>query len=662
MSQDPTIPGINWRANDTSTPTRPFRPPAHLTQRPTVLASPGNPLAPVKHRKQHRNGYEQTPKTPSFQPFALNNPGAPNQRAFERSTSTHLAAISALNPAQWNQLAHDSSAIPKSAELRSFQIQITNLVLMRRGDATVISATGSGKSLSWTLPLLARQEGISLVITPFTSLGRDGEQSNSCDGLTSLFIYSEQNTPQDFEKAASGEMLVIYVCPEMLESPSFARLLHSKSWCGRLSGIYIDEAHLVYQSHVWRPSYSRLYHLRNIVGHDIPLICLSATCPALYRAALVTYTGLSPDYTLINLGNFLPELSTIILPFQHDVNTFLDLAFIIPLGSRESDLAKMKTLVYSNDLDMLTEMFWWGFSRVSSMQIPTRAINIIHLGLSAQHQDLCLQDFRDGPTSILFGSSKISAGINFSGVRHIIQHKVRGLSVADIDQRRGRGARRKGESSVMLILVEPSMQKGSDVSIEHPGDQDPGIVELVQCNLCAELIIQRQLDNPPFLRHDSFACCNRCDPSLHPGREYRWVEVNPAPSATGVKSTTAQCEVIFDKLVLWRLEHWWMNWRDGWPSYGPKSLVSDSDLENLAAHAAKIFSVEDMRHYTHILHWTKLSTPLFDRLQEICQELSLLSTKATEEMQVDEPQPKRRKTAQNKKPEVLQEGEMIIDF
>ncbi|KAJ7064234.1 P-loop containing nucleoside triphosphate hydrolase protein [Mycena amicta] len=501
MSQNPPVSAVNWpparvHANDTSPPTRtPLRTTAHLVGHQTVLESPGNPLAPLKHRKQHRNGYEQTPKTPSFRPFALNNPGAPNQRAFELSKTTCLTAIPALDPSQWNQLALDSRAIPLGAALRSFQIQIANLVLMRRGDALVISATGSGKSLSWTLPLLARKEGISLVITPFMSLGRDGEQSNSCDGLTSLFIYSEQNTPQDFEKAASGELLVIYVCPKMLESPSFSRLLHSKSWRGRLSGIYVDEAHLVHQSHIWRPSYSCLYQLRNIVGHDVPVICLSTTCPAQYRDALVTYAGLSPDYTLINLGNFCPELSTIIFPFQHDINTFLDLAFILPLGSRESDLAKMKTLVYSDDLDLLTDMFWWAFSRVGSMQIPTHTIDIIHAGLSARHQELCLQDFRDGPTSILFSSSKISAGMNFGGVGRVVQYKVRGLSVPDLDQR--------WESAVMVVLVEPSMQLGADILMQNPGDQDPGMVELIQSNLCAEVIIQRRLDNPPHFRHDS---------------------------------------------------------------------------------------------------------------------------------------------------------------
>ncbi|KAJ7256039.1 P-loop containing nucleoside triphosphate hydrolase protein, partial [Mycena rebaudengoi] len=335
---------------------------------------------------------------------------------------------------QWNEIALKSQAIPIGATLHSFQVQIANLVLMHHADAVVISSTGSGKSLTWTLPLLARKEGISLVITPFTSLGLDGELSNNCDGLSSLFIYHEQNTQEDFELAAQGDMLVVYVCPEMLESPSFARLVHSKTWCGRFSAIYIDEAHLIHQTHHWRPSYSRLYQFRIIIGSEIPLICLSATCPKLYWDSLIIHAGLKPDYTLVNLGNFRPELSIIILPMKHSVESFLDIAFILPLGCHASNL--VKTIIYCDDLELLTKMFWWAFQRASSMDLPTHVIDIIHSGLSARHQEICLEDFRNGKTSILLGSSKISAGMNFSGVRRVIQYKCRDLTISDLDQRR----------------------------------------------------------------------------------------------------------------------------------------------------------------------------------------------------------------------------------
>ncbi|KAJ7624217.1 ATP-dependent DNA helicase [Mycena polygramma] len=615
----------------------------------------GHRSARVTHRKQYRNGYEQTPKTPSYQPYALNNPGAPRQRAFDISVPTPLLPIPTLDPSQWNALAAGSHAIPAGVALHSFQIQIANLVLMRHTDALVISCTGSGKSLSWILPLLARGEGISLVVTPYTSLGLDGELSNHCDGISSIFIYSEKNTQQDFEKAATGDMLVIYVCPEMLESPSFARLAHSHSWRGRLSAIYIDEAHLIHLTHTWRPSYSRLYVFRNLVGHDTPVVALSATCPDLYRAALVMFGGMRPTYTLINLGNFRSELSTIIIPMLHDICSFLDIAFVVPLGARLSDL--IRTIIYCDDLELLTEMFHWLFSRAASMGIPTHAIDIIHSGLSPRHQELCMEDFRSGRTVILLGSSKISAGINFPGVQRVIQYKCQALQVTDFDQRRGRGARREGESAVGIIVVEPSMQRGGKYSVASPGDQDPGMVELVQSDECAEIIIQRRLDNPPHFRHPDCDCCNRCDPSLNPARVFRWVPVDPAPSdsvSTGVKSTDLQRASIYTKLV--------SNWKVDYPSYGPKTLIPDSDLEDLAAHTSKIFCVEDMRRYTHIVHWADLSTPLFDILQQICGELNLLPIAVEDTVIIDEPPPKRRRTKAKEKPEVLEIGEMVIEF
>ncbi|KAJ7891139.1 P-loop containing nucleoside triphosphate hydrolase protein [Mycena leptocephala] len=480
----------------------------------TRTDSPSNHLAPVHSQKQYRSGYEVKPKAPSFKPYALNNP-AP------------LQSVLTLDPDEWRKIAVENKLLPPDANLHSFQIQVCNYVLMNKGDCVLISPTGSGKSLTWTLPLAARDEGISLVITPFTSLGQEGELRSQTGQISSVFIYSEQNSQDAYEKAAQGEMMVVYVCPETLESPSFARLLHSDSWQKRLSAIYVDEAHLVHQTRAWRPSYARIYQLRNIIRHQA------------FRTSLITYAGLNPDYTLINLGNFRPELSIMIVPMEHDMQSFLDIAFILPLGCKEADL--VKTIVFCDDLDRLTEMFWWAFSRAAYMQLPTHVVDIIHSGLSSRHQEMALQDFRNGKTQILLGSSKI--------IRRVIQFGCRDLTIPDADQRRGRGARQEGEQSVAIFFVEPSMLTG-DITIDHPGDQDPGMIELILSEECAEKIIQKHLGNTnDCTRHASFPCCNRCDPNYRPSREYKWVEFSPAPA-------TNSRETIYKKLIQWRLEHW----------------------------------------------------------------------------------------------------------
>ncbi|KAJ7881545.1 P-loop containing nucleoside triphosphate hydrolase protein [Mycena olivaceomarginata] len=584
-----------------SAPSTPLRTP---NEGPSVQNSPGNPLAFVPGHRRYRSGYEVQPKATPYKPYALNNPGTPTQGAFNLSKETSLEAINALDPWQYTELAVKAKLLPPDCAVHSFQVETSNIVLMRRTDTVVIAPTGYGKSLTWTLPLLACREGISLVITPFTSLGQEGELLSQTDDISSLFIYGEQNSQQDFEAAASGEMMVLYVCPEMLESPSFARLLHSKSWRGRILAIYLDEAHLVHQTHSWRPSYSRIYQLRNILGNNIPLICLSATCPPLYRNSLITYAGLHPDYKLINLGNFRPELSTMIVHMKHEIRSFNDIAFILPLGCLVSNLNK--TIVYCDDIELLTEMFWWAYYRAAHIGLPTEVVDIVHSGLSARGQVIPIEQFRNGKTKILFSTSKISAGMNFPDVEIVIQYKCRDLTIADFDQRRGRGARSKDRLAVGIIFVEPSMWPG-EISIENPGDQDPGMVELVQSTGCAEEIIQRHLGNPPHFRPLNLNCCNRCDPTYHPPKEYRWIAFEPTQPSVTVKTTGIQREIIFNKLTEWCLEHWRTAWKDDWPSYGPKSIISDADLENVSKHTSKIFSADDLKKYSHIVHWEVIS-------------------------------------------------------
>ncbi|KAJ7257348.1 ATP-dependent DNA helicase [Mycena rebaudengoi] len=601
------------------------------------------------NRKLHRNGYETQAKTPSYTPFSLNNLGYRHQKAFSMSNPAFLNSCLTLDPYEWTALAVKARAIPPTAHLRSIQVQISNLVLMRKGDAVVVSPIGSGKSLSWTLPLLARKEGVSLVITPYTSLGLDGERSNECDGITSIFIYSEQNSLQDFERVASEEMLVVYVCPEMLESPSFARILHSPEWRRRLSALYIDEGHLIYETHHWRTPYSRIYKLRHILDDDTPFIALSATYPKHYRDALIAYAGLKADYTLINLGNYRPELSMIILPLLHDFSSFRDLAFILPFGCRLSDI--VKTIIYCDDLELLTKMMWWAYYRIASMGLPTHLVDIIHSGLSDRHQKLCLEDFQSGKTKILLGSSKIS-------VCRVIQYKVRDLTPAN---------HAEGETSVGILFYEPSFAPGAGLSVEAPKDQDPGLIELIQSEEeCAQQIMDRCLENPPHPITISRVCCNRCDPSLRPAREYQWIAVNPAPSTStpALRSTDEQREIMYQELGRWRLQIWRSEWREQWPSYGPKCLVSDIDLSDLANHAGSIHTIDDMLPYTHILHWGELSAPLFEAIQAASEIAGLVhepeddaSPPVPTAMQdVVEPPRKKRRT------EVLQVGELVLDF
>ncbi|KAJ8087327.1 hypothetical protein PM082_006157 [Marasmius tenuissimus] len=149
------------------------------------------------------------------------------QKPYQFREVVQLMALDPLSEAQWNNLAHTSQLLEPPQNLRSFQIECSNYILQRDTDIFVIAPTGQGKSLLFSLHLLAWKTGIALVVVPFRSLGLEAETKNRGHGVSSIFLYSEQNSEQDFTRAASEDMLVIHACPEMVESPRFARLLGS---------------------------------------------------------------------------------------------------------------------------------------------------------------------------------------------------------------------------------------------------------------------------------------------------------------------------------------------------------------------------------------------------------------------------------------------------
>ncbi|KZP16364.1 hypothetical protein FIBSPDRAFT_958086 [Athelia psychrophila] len=127
----------------------------------------------------------------------------------------------------------------------------------------------------------------------------------------------------------------------MLESPTLAPMWTPKIY-RHISAFYIDEAHRVHKSSSWRPGYTNIYKLHDLIQRTasecgetihIPIIALSATLPTSYQHSVVTHTGMRPDYKLINLGHRRPELLHVIINMEYDVSSFKDLNFLLPLES-----------------------------------------------------------------------------------------------------------------------------------------------------------------------------------------------------------------------------------------------------------------------------------------------------------------------------------------
>ena len=151
------------------------------THIPTIPSTPRNtqsetwfPLASTKQATQYRNGFETTPKAISFEPYANGRTARKRRRLFDWEPSMALMAQPPLSVTQWNTLAKEVALVSPEHDLHPFQMQCGNLVVERTEDLAIIAPTGSGKSVCFSLALHAQKRGISVVITPYTTLGKEG--------------------------------------------------------------------------------------------------------------------------------------------------------------------------------------------------------------------------------------------------------------------------------------------------------------------------------------------------------------------------------------------------------------------------------------------------------------------------------------------------------
>lgn len=320
-------------------------------------------------------------------------------------------------------------------------------------DVLGVMPTGAGKSICYQIPA-AILPGVAIVISPLISLMRDQVDALNDVGLPAAFINTTQ-TPDEqdlvFAQALSGQIKLLYVAPERLETERFRNFAVRVP----ISLVAVDEAHCVSQwGQDFRSSYLGIGEFIAGLPTRPTVAAFTATATERVRRDIVSILGLhTPSITVTGFDRPNLYFDVISMPRKDKASwvasyiaSHPDESGIVYCATRKETEALVESLNSA-----VTELRAAGGADVSD--IGTIAV-AYHGGMSADAREKAQRDFVTDRVPVVVATNAFGMGIDKSNVRFVIHHNMP-ESIEAYYQEAGR-AGRDGEPSRCTLLWNES--------------------------------------------------------------------------------------------------------------------------------------------------------------------------------------------------------------